>query len=79
MGIIHTSPAASASAIAYTLFGSCHLNGVDPLAWATDAITKLQAGWPRSGLDELLPDAWAKNPRLHAEPIDQAPSLAAAG
>jgi transposase len=47
-------------AVAYTVFGSCHLNGVDPLAWATDVISKLQAGWPRSRLDELLPGAYAK-------------------
>ncbi|HVR02119.1 MAG TPA: IS66 family transposase [Polyangia bacterium] len=47
-------------AVAYTVFGSCHVNGVDPLAWATDVIDKLQRGWPTSRLDELLPDAWAK-------------------
>lgn len=45
-------------AIAYTLFGACHMHGVDPLAWATDVLTKLQDGWPRARLDELLPDAW---------------------
>lgn len=49
-------------AVAYTVFGSCQLNGVDPLAWATDVIGKLQAGWPLSRLDELLPDKWRKTP-----------------
>jgi transposase len=47
-------------AIAYTVFGSCHMHGVNPLAWATDVIGKLQDGWPQARLDELLPDAWAK-------------------
>ncbi|WP_437275449.1 IS66 family transposase [Sorangium sp. So ce375] len=50
-------------AIGYTIFGSCRMHGVNPLAWATDVIGKLQAGWPRGRLDELLPDAWAKSPR----------------
>lgn len=63
-------------AIAYTVFGSCQLNGVDPLAWATDVIAKLQAGWPKARLDELLPDRWAKtttngvdNPTTQLAPI----------
>jgi hypothetical protein len=32
-------------AIGYTLFGSCQMHGIDPLAWATYMIGKLQAGW----------------------------------
>ncbi|AGP39443.1 IS66 family transposase [Sorangium cellulosum] len=47
-------------AVGYTVFGSCRMHGVNPLAWATDVIGKLQAGWPRERLDELLPDAWAR-------------------
>ena len=47
-------------AVAYTVLNSCHMNGVNPLAWAADVIEKLQSGWPQSRLDELLPDAWAK-------------------
>jgi transposase len=47
-------------AVAYTVFGSCHMHGVDPWAWATDVIRKLQSGWPMSRLDELLPNVWAK-------------------
>jgi transposase len=47
-------------AVAYTVFGSCHIQRVDPLAWATDVIAKLQDGWPLSRLDELLPDRWGK-------------------
>jgi transposase len=45
-------------AIAYTITGSCHMNGVNPLAYLTDVIEKLQSGWPQSRLDELLPDVW---------------------
>jgi len=64
-------------AVGYTVFGSCHMHGVNPLAWATDVIDKLQAGWPVSRLDELLPDAWAKRWRSEAaEPV--APPIAAA-
>lgn len=47
-------------ATAYTVFGSCHMHGVNTLAWATDVIQKLQDGWPKARIDELLPDAWVK-------------------
>jgi hypothetical protein len=57
-------------AVAYTVFGSCHRQGVDPLAWATDIIAKLQDGWPLSRLEELLPDRWS-HPVL--TPIREAP------
>ncbi|WP_437314546.1 IS66 family transposase [Sorangium sp. So ce385] len=50
-------------AIGYTIFGSCRMHGANPLAWATDVIGRLQAGWPRKRLDELLPDAWASSAR----------------
>ena len=36
------------------------MQDVDPLAWTTDVIAKLQSGWPLSRLDELLPDVWKK-------------------
>jgi hypothetical protein len=45
-------------AIGYTITGSCHMNGVNPLAYLTDVIEKLQSGWPKNRLDELLPNAW---------------------
>jgi transposase len=45
-------------AIGYTLTGSCHMNGVNPLAYMTDVIGKLQSGWPKNRLDELLPNVW---------------------
>jgi transposase len=47
-------------AVGYTVFAACRMHGVNPVAWATDVITKLQAGWPRSQLDELLPHNWAR-------------------
>jgi hypothetical protein len=47
-------------AVGYTVVGSCDMLGVNPLAWGTDVIAKLQAGWPMAQLDDLLPDAWAK-------------------
>lgn len=45
-------------AVGYTCFGSCHMHDVNPLAWATDVLAKLQDGWPMSRLDELLPGRW---------------------
>jgi len=48
-------------AIAYTVLGSCRMNGVNALEWATDVIGRLQDGWPLERLDELLPDAWARS------------------
>ncbi|MDI1434187.1 transposase domain-containing protein, partial [Polyangium sorediatum] len=36
----------------------CHMNGVNPLAYLTDVIEKLQSGWPKDRLDELLPNVW---------------------
>ena len=47
-------------AIACTVLGSAHMHGIDPLAYLTDVLAKLQAGWPMSRIDELLPDAWSK-------------------
>jgi transposase len=67
-------------AIAYTVLGSCHMQGANPLAWATDVIGKLQDGWPLARLDELLPDAWAKTmavPAGQASPTDDAIATAA--
>ena len=45
-------------AVAYTLLGTCHMNGANPLAYLTDIIEKLQNGWPQARLDEILPDRW---------------------
>lgn len=45
-------------AVGYTLTGSCHKNGINPLEYLTDVIEKLQSDWPMSRLDELLPNVW---------------------
>jgi len=42
------------------------MHGVNSLAWATDVIGKLQEGWPKARLDELLPDRWAKTTAAQA-------------
>jgi transposase len=45
-----------------SLLETCKLNGVDPLAWTTDVLTKLVNRWPASRIDELMPWAYAKKP-----------------
>jgi transposase len=42
-----------------SLVETCKLNAVDPLAWMTDALTKLVNLWPASRIDELMPWAYA--------------------
>ena len=48
------------SAIA-SLVETCKLNGVDPLRYFTDLLTRLVNGWPNSRIDELMPWCWAKS------------------
>ena len=48
------------SAIA-SLVETCKLNGVDPLRYFTDLLTRLVNGWPNSRIDELMPWRWAKS------------------
>ena len=48
------------SAIA-SLVETCKLNGVDPLRYLTDLLTRLANGWPNSRIDELMPWCWAKS------------------
>ena len=57
-------------AVGYTVFAACRMHDVNPLAWATDVIAKLQAGWPRSQLDELLPHIWARTQAAAASTTD---------
>jgi hypothetical protein len=45
-----------------SLIETCKLNGVDPLAWMTDVLTKLVNRWPASKIDELMPWAHSKKP-----------------
>jgi transposase len=48
------------SAIA-SLVEACKLNGVDPLRYFTDLLTRLVNGWPNRRIDELMPWCWAKS------------------
>ncbi|MCC6997683.1 MAG: IS66 family transposase [Deltaproteobacteria bacterium] len=52
---------AERAASMYTLLGTCAMAGVDPRAYLTDVLRKLETQrWPWSRLDELLPPNWAK-------------------
>jgi transposase len=51
---------AASWATAATLIETCKLNGVDPLAWMTEVLTKLVNRWPASKIDELMPWAYSK-------------------
>lgn len=44
-------------AVVATLIETCKLNGIDPLAYLTDAITRIVNGHPNNRLDDLMP--WA--------------------
>jgi transposase len=37
----------------------CKLNGVNPLTYITDLLTRLTNGWPHDRIDELMPWHWA--------------------
>ena len=43
-----------------SLIETCKLNAVDPLAWMTDALTKLVNLWPASRIGELMPWTFKK-------------------
>ena len=42
-----------------SLVETCKLNGVEPLAYFTDLLTRLVNGWPQARIDELMPWRWA--------------------
>jgi transposase len=42
-----------------SLIETCKLNGVDPLRYLADLITRLVEGWPQARIDELMPWCWA--------------------
>lgn len=46
------------AAVFFSLIGSCHLHGVDPLAYLTDVITRLPQT-PEDQLEQFLPDRWS--------------------
>jgi transposase len=43
-----------------SLVETAKLNGVDPLRYFTDLLTRLVNGWPNDRIDELMPWCWAK-------------------
>jgi transposase len=44
-------------AVLYSLVASCELNGINPIAYLTDVLLKVDRH-PAARIDELLPDAW---------------------
>lgn len=50
--------AAARLATIFTVLASAHIHELDPQAYLTDVIDKLQNGWPKHRLDELLPHRW---------------------
>jgi len=51
-------------AVVASLIETCKLCGVDPLAYLSDVIARIVNGHPNSRIDDLLPWAYAENPRL---------------
>lgn len=47
------------AAIAYTIFGSCRLAGIDPIEYLADVLPKLNRGFRLMDVPELLPSRWA--------------------
>ena len=53
------------AAAIYTLIETAKLNDIDPLAWLTDVLARLQ-DHPAKRLDELLPWNWQSQQKLRA-------------
>jgi len=51
--------AAERTAMIYSLLGTCKVCGVNPTAWLTDVLSRIQ-DHKKPRLDELLPDRWAE-------------------
>jgi transposase len=49
--------AAQRAAVIYSLLATCKKNNVEPSAWLTDVLTKIQ-DQPMNKIDELLPEIW---------------------
>ena len=57
-------------AIAMTLIQTAKLNGVDPMAWLTDALERIVSGRTKaSELHTLLPWAWAASREQTTTPL----------
>ena len=57
---------AERAAIAYSIIGTCVLQGINPLEYLVDVLTKLSRKIRRTEIPLLLPDAWlqARQPVL---------------
>lgn len=51
--------AAQYAAMAYSFFGSCKMNDVNPYTWLTDVLERI-SNFPANRLEELLPHNWNK-------------------
>ena len=47
-------------ATAYTLIAACRIANINPWEYLKEVLAKLAANWPKSRLDELLPDSWRR-------------------
>ena len=54
------------AAIHLSLVVSAKQNGIDPLAYMTDVLTRINS-LKTSELDQLLPDHWAKTHAIHSK------------
>jgi transposase len=59
---------AERGAVAFTIVLSCYRVGIDPWAYLCDVLTKLNSSrFPKSRLEELLPENWAKQHRSNTD------------
>lgn len=67
---------AQRAAVAYTFMVSCRLHHLDVGQYWRDILHKLAHHWPPERLDELIPDAWARQHPEHVHPHkDQFPQI----
>jgi transposase len=57
----------------YTVLATCRLHGVNPQDYLTDVIHKIQNGWPKSRIAELMPEVWQAARASAAKHVDLAP------
>ena len=53
----HNKEAGERLGCLYSLVATCEINGVNPIAYLTDVLTRIDHH-PHDWIDELLPDAW---------------------
>lgn len=51
--------AAQYAAMAYSFFGTCKMNNIEPYAWLKDVLDRI-SDYPANRLEELLPNNWKK-------------------